>query len=280
MDVWSVYVFLLGGMIFLCVVSLIYNIVKAVGKEKGWFGQMSSEEAEFAREAARLADKGLDAKRSKTAEEALMQYEALHDDISSRRKLVSEHIYQEDIRDIRENYEALSIEEWQGRARKILDKFYALYEMITDPNFKDVDKAYRSKKRCIEYWQEYYASIPYETGIWYDAKNYMKEYLGDGYDDCMFTHEALEKRLARCIEEMKPEYQRKMKLRGQILDLVAERESVMRAELVSMPFDGCTKQEVEYCIRELVDSYRLVALKIGNRYFISLSDKEKAKRAK
>jgi len=241
-------------------------------------GRMSGEEAEFAREAAKLADKGLNAKRSKTAEEALIHYELLHDDISSRRKLVSEHIYQEDMRYIREIYEDLSIEEWQNRARKILDKFYALYEMITDPSFKDVDKAYRSKKRCIEYWQEYFASIPYETHIWYDAKTYMKEYLGDGYDDCMYTHETLEKKLARCIEEMKPEYKRKMKLRDQIINVVAKRESVTRAELASMPFDGCTKQEVEYCIRELVENYRLVALKISNRYFVSLSDREKEKR--
>lgn len=241
---------------------------------------MNREEADFANEAAKLLAKGLDAKRADTAEQALLQYEALYDEISSRQPLRSDHIYKEDMKDIRENYKTMAIEEWHEKADKILDKFLELYTLITDPSFKDVEKAYRSKKRCIELWQSYFYSIPDDTGIWYDGKTHMKEYLGDDYDICMETHEFLEKRLSQCIEEMKPEYKRKQNLRKQILDIVAEKQSVMRAELVKMPFEGCTVQEVTYCVKELVDSYRLVALKIGNRYFISLSDKEKAKREK
>jgi hypothetical protein len=272
-ELWNAFVGICVGLIALAVIGELISLTRLAGKKR-----MSQEEADFAKEAAKLADKGIDAKRSKTAEEALMHYELLHNDIASRRKLVSEHIYQEDMKDVRENYESLSIEEWQAKAGRILDKFYELYAMITDPDFRDVDKAYRSKKRCIEYWQKYFYSIPSETGIWYDAKTYMKEYLGELYDECMYSHETLEKKLSACIEEMKPEYKRKMKLRNQIIDIVAERESIMRAELISMHFEGCTKKEIEYCIKELVDTYRLVALKIGNRYFVSLSDKEKSKR--
>lgn len=239
---------------------------------------MSREEAEFAKEAYKLHMKGIDAKHSKTAENALAHYEFLYNDISSRKKLVSEHIYQEDMSEIRENYESLAKEEWYSKADKILEKFYSLYSIITDPCFGDVEKAYRSKKKCIEYWQEYFASIPDDTGVWYDAKTHMKDKLGFYYDDCMYTHEALEKKLSRCIEEMKPEYKRKLLLREQIIGVVAENGSIQRSKLLSIPFDGCTAKEVECCMKELLEAYRIVSLKIGSRYFVSLSDKEKAKR--
>lgn len=273
MELWNVFIGICVGIICLAVVGEIISLTKLAGKKR-----MSREEADFAREASKLASKGISAKRSSTAEEALIHYESLHDDISSHRNLVSEDIYQEDMSDIRENYETLLREEWQNKADKILEKFYALYEMITDPSFKDVDKAYSAKKRCIKYWQNYFYSIPTGTGVWFDAKTHMKDYLGECYDDCMFSHDELEKKLSQCVEEMKPEYKRKMNLRKQILDAVDQQGSIMRSELYATKFDGCTDKEVQYCVKELVDSYRLVSLKIGNRYFISLSDKEKEKR--
>ena len=238
---------------------------------------MSDEEAKFSDKAYRLHMRGMDAKTSKKAEEILNEYELLYSEVENETRLLDRHIYDEDLDDIRDNMESLAKEEREEKARRILDRFAELYYLITDPDFKDVEKAYKSKKRCIDYWQKYFFSIP-EDGIWRDPKAFMKEYLADDFDECMYNHDTLEKKLSKCIEEMKPEYKRKINLRHQILDIVAEKESIMRAELVSMPFDGCTKKEVEYCIKELVDSYQLVALKIGNRYFISLPDKEKDKR--
>ncbi len=275
MDLATIADWILIGLFVLMVVIFVISVLQA----NGHLGAMSDEEADFADKAYKIKNRGVDAKRSQTAYDALVEYETRHDMAAANVKLVSEHIYQEDMQDIRENYETLVKEEWEEKADKILDKFYALYAMITDPTFKDVERAYRSKNRCIRLWQQYFYSIPTETGVWFDAKTHMQEYLEPYYDDCMYSHETLEKKLSRCIEEMKPEYQRKMALRKRILDIVAERESIMRADLVKIPFEGCTKQEVEYCIKELVDNYRLVSLKIADRYFISLSDKEKAKRA-
>lgn len=239
---------------------------------------MTRDEVAFANEAHKLLARGVDAKRAETAYRALTDYEALYQDISSRQKLVSDHIYQEDIADIRENYEALAREEWASKADRILDRFYNLYVIITSPDFQDVEKAYRSKKQCIEAWQDYFFSVNDESGIWYDAKAHMKEYLGDGYDDCMFSHESLEKKLKQSIEEMRPEYKRKQKARVELLDLVAERKSIKRAELCAMQIEGCTQGEMEYMVKELVEKDKLVAVKIGNRYFVSLSDREKQSR--
>lgn len=264
---------------FISLAVFVLSIVSAISSpSKIRKSRMSREEREFAEEAYKLHMSGMDAKTSRKAEEKLLQYEVLYNDIASKQSLESEHIYQEDMSDIRENYESLAREEWQRKADKILDKFYDLYSMITDPDFKDVEKAYSSKKRCIKYWQDYFSSIPYETGIWYDAKFHMREYLGLDYDICMDSHESLEKKLTQCIDEMKPEYKRKMNLRKQILDTVAEHENIMRSKLIATPFEGCTAKEVEYCIKELVEKYQLVSIKIGNRYFISLSDKEKQRR--
>lgn len=263
--------------VFLIVVGLILWV--AMLSVVSGSGRMSQEEVRFANEARKLLSSGLDAKTSRTVEGKLAQYEAMYSELSSRRSLVSDHIYQQDMRDLREHYEDLAKEEWEDKADRILDKFYNLYDMITDPTFKDVEKAYRSKKQCIGYWQQFFLSIPSETGIWYDAKNYMKKYLDENYDDCMYSHETLEKKLDQCIEEMKPEYRRKRKLRDDIIDVVAKSESIMRSQLYSTPFEGSTAQEVRYCVNELVEKYRLVELKIGNRYFVSLSDKEKEKRA-
>lgn len=274
-------------------VAVYYLLVRAYKKdqqqkeEKAYrkiFGKklkrMSHEEAMFAEQAYHITSRGLDAKTSKTAKKALDEYEVLHAELSSRRDLVSEHIYQEDMRDIRDTYTDLAIEEWHEKAGKILDQFLNVYLMITEFSFKDVDKAYRSRNRCIGYWTKYFDSVPRDTGLKYDPKGFMKSYLGEDYDPCMEYSVDLEKKLNQCIEEMRPEYKRKLRLRDQVLNTVAEQGSIMRSELIRTPFEGCTPKETEYMIKELVEKRRLAAVKIGNRYFISLSEAEKTNRAK
>lgn len=239
--------------------------------------RMTDIEREFAEEAYQLKSKALNAKKASKVDAALSVYEGLHYIAKKQGELVSEHIYQEDMRDMSDYYEDLTREEWEKSANKLLDKFRELYLIIAEPTYKDVERAYRSKKRCIEYWQKYFASMP--TGIHVYPKQYLREYLDLDYDPCMESHELLEKRLSECIEQMKPEYQRVVRLRKDMLDYVFENDSVMRSELLRKQFDGCTDKEVEYCYRELVNKYKLVAVKIGNRYFVKLSDKEREKRS-
>ena len=244
----------------------------------GYRRKMSSAEREFAEEAHKLSNKGLDAKTSRKAEEALLQYEVAYSYTKSQTRLISDGIYQEDLEYLRDHYETLSKEEWEQRAGKLLDKFLELYLMITDPSFKDVEKAYRSKKRCIEYWQKYFASPPENVIV--HPKQYIKDYLMDYYDPCMESHELLEKKLSSSIDQMKPEYKRAVKLRKDLLDIVAQSDGIMRSELLSKSFEGCTKKEIEWCYRELVKQYKLVEIKINNRYIVKLSDKERERRDK
>lgn len=267
----DVFWWFIGIMVALFVFAVVGEIISLRNK-------MSSTEREFAEEAHKLSNKGLDAKTSRKAEEALLQYEAAYSYAKSQTSLRSESIYQEDLEYLQDHYRSLSREEWEQRAGKLLDKFLELYLMITDPSYKDVEKAYRSKKKCIEYWQKYFASPPEDVVVY--PKQYIKDYLMDYYDPCMESHELLEKKLSSSIEQMKPEYKRAVKLRKDLLDIVAQSDGMMRSELLSKSFDGSTKKEVEWCYRELVKRYKLVEIKINNRYIVKLSDKERERREK
>lgn len=252
-----------------------YKVFKVTGR----WGKMSREECDFADEAYKLHIKGLDATKAKKAKEILDQYETAYEIAPGRSKFRSNHIYLEDISDIRENYEGLEIDEWREKAAKVLDELYELLYIVEHPDFKDVERAYRAKKRCLDLWHKYF-EIPRDPSINYGAKEYMRNYFGEGYKSYLDDSSSLEKHLTDCVEKMKPEYKRKTGLDKKIMNIVAEKESIMRSELLSMPFDGFTRKEVEYCYNELVRKYRLVAIKIGSRYFVSLSDKEKEKRNK
>ena len=54
----------------------------------------------------------------------------------------------------------------------------------------------------------------------------------------------------------------------------------MRTKLFSAVFNGFTQEEVKICYRALLKNNRLVEIKLGNRIFVTLSDKEHAKRDK
>ena len=85
-------------------------------------------------------------------------------------------------------------------------------------------------------------------------------------------------RLDQAVTEMKPEYRRKMTLYRKIVDAVENEGSVMRSDLLKRSFPNATAKEVECCYKELIKKYKLVEVKLGNRYFVSLSDKELNKR--
>lgn len=91
---------------------------------------------------------------------------------------------------------------------------------------------------------------------------------------------ALQTALDAAIEPLKPEQRRKRALYRNVMEYVAKGESVQRAALLKNPFPEATAEEVRFCYRELVREYRLVEIKIGNRWFVTLSDKEKEKREK
>lgn len=264
--------------VILCIACIIGAVSSSRKNSTPENNCLSDEQARYFDEERKLWAKGLDAKSSKKAYEILDELETGYKEIGKSSPVLFSSSYRENIQDVRELADALAKEEWEEKANRILDKFIDLYLMITSPDFQDVEKAYRSKKRCIGYWQDYFASVP--DGLYVYPKSYMKEYLDEDYDSCMESHVALEKKLSVAIDEMKPEYQRKKQLKSNLLSLVENEGSIMRSQLLNHQFEGCIEKEVQYCYRELITNYSLVEVKIGSRYFVSLSDKEKEKREK
>jgi len=245
-------------------------------KNRGY--HMSQKERNFADNASKTLIRGLDATRSSTVDKALSDYEFNYGIAQSVTSLKDTHIYEDDLRALREHRDDLRREEWYEKADKILENFYDLYSIITDPDFRDVEQAYKSKARCIKYWQDYFASMPDDNETRYNPKQHLREMVW--YEPCMDSHEALEKKLSACIEEMRPEYKRKLALKRRMVDIVAEHDTILRADLMKKLRDGYTDLEVKYCYKELLEKYVLSEVKYSNRYITSLSEKEKAKRQK
>ena len=183
----------------------------------------------------------------------------------------------------REQLHDIEMEIWAKKADKHLQAFYDSYYSVVSGdchNFRDVELLMKEKAKCIREWQNYYAIDlePYRTTIY--PKRYMKEYLGNDYDPCMDSRYGLEKKLDACVASMRPEQKRKNRLYDVIVDYVTEKETVPRSELLKTAFDGFIAEEIKCCYKELVSKNRLVETKTGNRWFVSLSDKELFKKEK
>lgn len=265
--------------VFLAIILVVLVSAASPDKKSGFHSSgMTQKEREFADDAYRIRMRGLDAKRASTAEKAVSDYETSYEIAQQETRLTDVHIYEEDLSELRETRDELRREEWYKKADVILDKFFELYEMITSPDFRDVEKAYKSKARCIRYWQEYFYSMPRDDGTLYHPKDHLREM--PWYEPCMESHEELEKRLSACITEMKPEYRRKIALRKRMVEEVARNETMLRADLMRACREGYTELELKYCYKELIEKYILAEVKYSNRYIVSLSEKEKEKRQK
>ncbi len=188
--------------------------------------------------------------------------------------------YNDDMSLVRDAVENLEMEDWERRAVRHLDAFYDCYDALTNcslESFKDVEMFFKTKKKCIREWQSYFAVDVSEYDVKIYPKQYMREYLGDGYDPCMESHEALEKKLDDYVQRMRPEQKRKNLLYKKIVQYVQEQETVAQAALLKVDFPGYIEAEVKCCYTELIKRDRLVKTKLGNRWFVSLSDKEISK---
>lgn len=200
---------------------------------------------------------------------------------SSQRSAYSE-MKREITQTAREEIAVLEEDRWERIAEKHLQNFYDSYYMVINGElhtFRDVELLMKEKARCIREWQSYFAVDldQFETTIY--PKKYMREYLGEDYDPCMDSHEALEKKLSDCVASMRPEQKRKNQLYKLIVDHVRRQETVLRSVLLKTEFPGYIPEELRCCYRELIKRNRLVETKMGNRFFVSLSDKELAKKA-
>lgn len=185
------------------------------------------------------------------------------------------------IKEAEENLRNLKIEDWEEKADKVLSNFLDEFSYVTsdeDHSFGKVEDVLKSSKRCMKLWHDYW-SIPFgDVYLGIDPHKYMERFLGNDFEPCMHSSDTLKKRLDAATEKLKPEHRRKMKIYRDILDYVNSQESIMRCDLLKHTFPNVTAKEAECCYRELVKQYRLVETKMGSRYFVSLSDKEKKKK--
>lgn len=219
-----------------------------------------------------LLVKTMNANSVKAAENYLSQaelnYAAVHDIANEAGRETLEY----NLNSIREEVEEKQRDKWENDARRILDNLFNSYYLIVEHDFDNVDLAYKAKSKCMKYWDQYWQSIEkYDIPLY--PKQFLRNYMVD-YDPCFENGEALQRRLEQAITEMKPEYRRKMDLYKKIMDTVADAGSIMRSDLLKKSFPDSIPKEVECCYKELIKKYKLVEVKLGNRYFVSISDKE------
>lgn len=123
-------------------------------------------------------------------------------------------MYLADRSDLRDHLHDLEQGKWEKKADKYLQEFLDCYLAIVDGELEkasDVELLLKTKKRCIDQWQKYFAIdlSEYETTIY--PKRYMRQWLGEDYDPCMESRDALEKKLSVCVEKIRPEHGQKRK---------------------------------------------------------------------
>lgn len=225
---------------------------------------------------ANLRYKASDVKSIKTVEKFLSQAEANYQNVRHLATDINKEWLESDINDIRNEIESRKREAWENKASKILQKLVDTYYMIIEYDFDNIDRAYRAKTQCLKYWDQYWQSVD-NCEVQVSPRQFFNEYVYN--EDHSFDSKAtLQQRLEQAINEMKPEYLRKVSIYNAIIDSVAEENSIMRCTLLKKSIPNATAKEIELCYKELIKKYRLVEVKLGNRYFVSLSDKELAKR--
>lgn len=164
----------------------------------------------------------------------------------------------------------------------VLSKFHYYYECIVttdEVTMRNAQDLISTKKKCLNSLRKYWeVSCTGENPI--NAKDYLRDYMGELFIPEMFHLEDLEKVLDGKLKSASSEVYRKRKSMRKIVDTVYEQESIMRSELCRMKFDGISENEMKYCVKELVSSGKLAEYKLADRWFVTVSDAEKERRQK
>jgi hypothetical protein len=234
-------------------------------------------------EVSKIASKGWDCEKSTTASKHLSEIKLRLDmaevngDSEWRKNLI-----RSEISDLQEHVDDLERWEWEEKANKILGQFLDCYQFVTEVEYHDfsnLEEVVKQRNKCVKLWYKYWESIE-SVSITVYPKQYMVDFMGDCFDPCMHDGQKLKAVLDEAVNKERPEYRRKMKLLKEIADYVYSHDGLMRCELLKKKFDGCSEKEVACCYRILVKQHKIIEMKVGNRYFICLSDKETEKRNK
>ncbi|MBQ8507184.1 MAG: hypothetical protein IJ466_07125 [Clostridia bacterium] len=218
-------------------------------------------------------NKGIETINIKKAEKSLEALARGYEEVRDFTSGVSRDCYEEDILSLREHIQDLKREKWEDKAFKALDSFSEFYYLITEYDFKNVDKAYTSKNRCLKKWDLFW-SLDESKTLGIDKKAFFKNYFGNDYDPCFDSRQALEERLKTCVDAMRPEYKRKLIIYDDLLKYIFENKRVLRCELLRKHFSAKGPKEVSICYDALLEKKKIRQVKEGNKYAVYLSEKE------
>lgn len=215
------------------------------------------------------------------ARESLRVMEAAREEASDVIPGTLQWGYKDDLELVREHIADLEMKKWEAKADKYLQEFSDCWGQLVSADletFRDVELFFATKNACLRAWHKYFSIdiSEFDTAIY--PKQYLREWMGEDYDPCMDSSEALEKRLSEYVQRMRPEQRRKNSLYKKIILYVRDRKTIAQADLLKVEFPGFVPAEVKCCYEELVRRNRLVKTKLGSRWFVSLSDQEPSKR--
>lgn len=271
------------GMVELIQLLAIASIVIAIIRLFSSNQDQHMKSDDFYGEVYKLSNSAFDSKKSSTVKEKLLEMEDLYARIDNGKNRNKYKQYLEsEIQDVRDEYEDRVFCEWQEKADGVLDCFFAYYIDVidNDPTMFTFAALSKSRKDCLRYYEKYWTLKDPETYLKISPKDYMKEYLGEGYELCMQSRSELEMKLDSAIEAAKPEKKRGEKLTREITAFVKSKGSIKRSELKKHEFRGFSNEEVIAAYKLLIKKYKLVEYKIGNLYFVSLPEKPQAASSK
>ena len=230
--------------------------------------------------ADRACGRALESRSLETVRRSLADFQAAYQTAEADLDAAGKALYKTDLADLQAHLADLERADWLRKAEKPLMDFAEQYELVTGEaleGFRDAELLLRAREKCLAAWQRYFAVdlTPYETRI--QPKDYLRTYMGEGYDPCMASRDALANKLDACVRAARPEYLRKKRLYALLVRQVADRESMLRSELLGTDFSGFTAAEIKCCYRALLTQNRLYEYKMGSRWFVSLSDREKGR---
>lgn len=227
-------------------------------------------------------------------EEFKSEYDRYSDPLSSSSKSFCDYTLNE----LRSNYITVLENDVDEKTEKYLSEFVDEFVFLTEwMDFVDVDYVYKRKNSCLRNYDAYWetvrkisdnAVINERSLVWEKAKkNFIDAFTENSQSNIHFwdengmnksVREQIVAEIDKHVETLKPEYKRKMKIYDDILSVVRSKESIKRADLLHTKIDNATEEEVSVCYKALVKKGKLFEMKLGSRYFVSLSDKESQKK--
>ena len=252
------------------------------------------------KEIDKLTERGLNSDKISTVKNNFESLRILHSLHASTASSYTQRYMEKSISEIKGYLSALLIGKWEETARKRLENFEMAYSSFLESDFPDLATATRAKNSCLHHYDSFWdakRSFENEYGhclqnydVWEYARQEMTELLrcydrnfvfwdSPNYNNGNTVRKQLEIKLTKKVDTHRPEYKRKTAIYKELLSIVEKEAPLYRSQLLKM-VENYDSKEVAAAYRYLVKKDKLYEYKVGNRFFVDLSDKEKRLRAK